>query len=749
MHRARARLSFSRLRVSTSLGALLLASSVALVPAFGQTAPTPPSKDKAKLPKTLTVAPPSKPGHKPEAKATAKSSTSTAKRTIDTTSKKPPAAAALGYADPRPTGSIAQAMPSFGGNLGGLQQAVSLVEKGDANGALDAADRLSDPGQQALVRWLALRVTARGVGFDRAQAILRAHPTLPTPTVLRRRLEYLLYAENRDPGTIRSFFAEQPPISGEGKIAFARALFATGERNAGTAWLRDAWREDALSEDTEATVMQEFGGLLTRDDHKYRADKQLYNEDADRGLRAATRAGSDVVALAKARIALFSKSGDPAALLNAVPMSLRSDPAYLYTQAKILRRAGNDAGAAAVLARAPKDPALLVDPDEWWTERRLVARELLDLGDARTAYMVARDAAPPENDHMRSEAQFTAGWIALRFLNDPRTAQQHFARIPEGQTHPATISRGFYWQGRALEAIGSTGQARAQYEVAAAYGTTYYGQLARARIGKPLVGVRSAPMAGPVQRVTFSRDEGVQIFKLLEQSGRRDLAIALASDLSERLPDEAMLGLLGDTAQSFGDARAMVVIGKNALNRGIPLEAVAYPVIGIPNYRPIGPEIDKALIYAIARQESMFNASVVSRAGATGLMQVMPATGRTIARREGVAFDPSQLHADPATNVRFGAAELRSLLENYQDNYVLTFAAYNAGRGSVAKWIAQYGDPRDPNVDPIDWVERIPFSETRNYVQRVMENAQVYKARFGNHSRLQIEADLRGTRDMN
>lgn len=167
MHRARARLSFSRLRVSTSLGALLLASSVALVPAFGQTAPTPPSKDKAKLPKTLTVAPPSKPGHKPEAKATAKSSTSTAKRTIDTTSKKPPAAAALGYADPRPTGSIAQAMPSFGGNLGGLQQAVSLVEKGDANGALDAADRLSDPGQQALVRWLALRVTACGVGFDR------------------------------------------------------------------------------------------------------------------------------------------------------------------------------------------------------------------------------------------------------------------------------------------------------------------------------------------------------------------------------------------------------------------------------------------------------------------------------------------------------------------------------------------------------------------------------------------------------
>ncbi|HSI39598.1 MAG TPA: transglycosylase SLT domain-containing protein [Xanthobacteraceae bacterium] len=656
-------------------------------------------------------------------------------------------ASAKPAADPKPTGSVTPAAPMLSGALGELQRAVQMVDSGDSAGALSAADSLRDPGARALVRWLALRVTARGVGFDRAVAIVREHPTLPTPVVLRRRLEYLLYAENRDPATITAFFGEQRPLSGEGKVALARALFANGDRTGGTAWLRDAWREDALMEETESTVMVEFGGLLTRADHKYRADKLLYAEDATRGLRAAQRAGDDVAALARARIAAFTKSGDPAKLLSAVPLGLRSDPAFIYTQAKVARRGGDDATAARLLSSAPKDASKLVDPDEWWIERRLVSRELLDLGDARSAYKLAADSVPPEEEHKRADQQFTAGWIALRFLGDARTAQQHFARVVEGQTHPATLARGYYWQGRAAEALGNTGAARAQYEAAARYATAYYGQIARSRLGRPEVLVHGAPTANPIQRAAFNANEGVQIFKLLPQIGKRDLTIALASDLAERLPDAASLGLLADSAGSRGDARAMVVIGRTALSRGIPLEAEAYPTIGIPNFRPIGPEVDRALVYAIARQESMFNPIVVSRAGATGLMQVMPATGRTIAKRTGAAFDPGRLSTDPTMNVQFGAAELGDLLGNYDGNYILTFAAYNAGRGSVAKWIAQYGDPRDASVDPIDWAERIPFSETRNYVQRVMENAQVYKARFNNsRSTMQIEADLRGTR---
>ncbi|MCS0497031.1 transglycosylase SLT domain-containing protein [Ancylobacter sp. MQZ15Z-1] len=653
--------------------------------------------------------------------------------------------AALEAAEAEADGDAALPAPKLSGAVGDLQQAVSLVENGQTGDALDMADRMRDPGSQALVRWLALRVTPRDVGFDRAAAILNAHPTLPTPIVLRRRMEYLLYAENKDPRTILTFFAEQRPYSGEGKIALARALFAAGDRAAGTAWLRDAWREDPLSSDIESTVMVEFGGVLTRADHKYRADKQLYAEDADRGMRAAKRAGDDVVALAKARIALFSRGGDPAKLLAAVPSSMRSDPAYIYTAAKIQRRAGNDEAAARLLSSAPKDPNLLVDTDEWWIERRLVSRELLDAGDPRTAYRVASDTVAPENEHKRADAQFTAGWIALRFLKDPRTALQHFSRVGENQSHPATVARGYYWQGRALEAMGSTAKARAEYEAAAGYDTAYYGQLARARLGIPNVQVHAAPPANVIQRAAFNADEGVMIFRLLQKLDRSNLAVTLAYDLAERLPDAGQLGMLANLAKADGDARIMTTIGKVSLGRGFALEAEAYPTMGIPKYQPIAPEVDRALVYAVARQESMFNATVRSHAGATGLMQVMPATGRTIARRNGVKFNPSQLN-NPTVNVQFGAAELRSLLDSYQNNYVLTFAGYNAGRGNVAKWIAAYGDPRDPDVDPIDWVERIPYSETRNYVQRVMENAQVYKALFGSRGKLQIEADLRGTR---
>jgi soluble lytic murein transglycosylase len=175
----------------------------------------------------------------------------------------------------------------------------------------------------------------------------------------------------------------------------------------------------------------------------------------------------------------------------------------------------------------------------------------------------------------------------------------------------------------------------------------------------------------------------------------------------------------------------------------MPFDHYAYPVIGIPPYKDFGPEVEKAIVFAIARQESAFNPSVVSPAQAYGLMQVTPSAGKYVAKRHGATFDLARLKSDPAYNAAFGAAELGGLIEDYRGSYIMTFAGYNAGRGSVRKWIERYGDPRDPKVDAVDWVEQIPFSETRNYVQRIMENVQVYRARFGGGSKLLIEADLR------
>jgi len=387
---------------------------------------------------------------------------------------------------------------------------------------------------------------------------------------------------------------------------------------------------------------------------------------------------------------------------------------------------------------APKEPGRLYNLDEWWIERRLLSRKMLDVGEHRTAYLIARDAALPARDIYKTEQEFTAGWIALRFLNDPATAAQHFARIGVGSVNPTALARAGYWQGRAAEAAGRAQEARAAFTRAAEQSTSYYGQLARAKLGLPQIELNGVP-AGRGRGI--ERLEIVRAVQLLYELDEREIAIPIFGDLGENGDPDALVGL-GELTSRYNDARGMLLLGKAALNRGLPFDFYAYPVNGIPPFKSVGPEVEQSIVFAIARQESAFNPSVVSPAQAYGLMQVTPDAGRYVCKRAGIGFDLNRLKTDPVYNAALGAAELGGLLEDYRGSYIMTFAAYNAGRGSVKKWVERYGDPRDPKVDAIDWVEQIPFSETRNYVQRIMENLQVYRARFGGGTRLQIEADL-------
>jgi soluble lytic murein transglycosylase len=234
----------------------------------------------------------------------------------------------------------------------------------------------------------------------------------------------------------------------------------------------------------------------------------------------------------------------------------------------------------------------------------------------------------------------------------------------------------------------------------------------------------------------------VRAIELLYAIDERDLIAGALADLGERSTDAVALAAIAEVAGQRKDARAMLLLGKAALGRGLALEHYAFPIVGIPEYRPIGPAVESAVIYAIARQESTFNPKIISSARAMGLMQVTPSAARYVAKKFGAPYDEKRLLSDQTYNVQLGSAELGELIEDYRGSYILTFVGYNAGRGRVKEWIAKHGDPRDPKVDPIDWVEQIPFSETRNYVQRVLENLQVYRVRFGGGSRLLIEADL-------
>jgi soluble lytic murein transglycosylase len=657
------------------------------------------------------------------------------------TPKAPEQPAARPAPPKKPSAPLAMATTSSTSraDMEALAQVIELVRNHKPVDATQLLASISDPVARKLGEWIILRSDDSGARAERYRAFLSENPGWPTPVFLRRRGEAALWDDKRDDATVLAFFGGEEPLSAKGRFMLARAWLARGDRRGAERLVREAWRGDQFFGDTEETAFAQFGALLNAGDFKARMDMLLYgNDGGDSALRSAKRLGPGYVALAKAKIALNKKGSNVKALLDAVPRELHGDPLYIYSRAQWLRREERFAEAAHLMQNAPRDPARLVNTDEWWIERRLLARKLLDSNDPRTAYVVARDAATPMRGVYKTEHEFTAGWIALRFLNDPATAAKHFARLGVNTVNPTALARAGYWQGRAAEAAGRTQEARAAYEAASAHSTSYYGQLARARLGLPQIALNSVPGRSR----NGERLEVVRAVELLYALDERELAIPMLADMGERADMDALLALC-ELAQRHSDARAMLLVGKAALNRGMPFDHYAYPVTGIPPYKDIGPEVEKAIVFAIARQESAFNPSVVSPANAYGLMQVTAGAGKYVAKKYGTSFDLARLKRDPAYNAAFGAAELGGLIEDYRGSYIMTFAGYNAGRGSVRKWIERYGDPRDPQVDAVDWVEKIPFSETRNYVQRIMENVQVYRARFGGGTRLLIEADLR------
>jgi soluble lytic murein transglycosylase len=643
----------------------------------------------------------------------------------------------------RPSLAVAEAPPGSSADLGAVKQALDLVKHHRSDEAPSIAATLRDPVARSLIEWAVLHSDDTKAGFDRYVAFMATHPSWPNIGMFRRRAEAALWQEHRDPAAVRAFFAEEPPMTPKGRFALGRALLAQGDRAGAQRYVREAWDNDAFSHDLETAALETFRDLLTATDHKARMDARFADEDVDAGLRAAQHLDEGEKAVAKARAAVITKASNAGPLLDAVPREAQRDPGYLFSRIQWLRRANRIAEAVQLLQAVPHDASRLHNLDEWWVERRLLARGLLDLGDPRTAYQVARDAVTPSRENYRGEHEFTAGWIALRFLNEPSLASRHFAHIADGISNPITLARSEFWQGRAAEAVRHHEEARAHYEAAARFPTAYYGQIARAKLGLSEIALRQLPEPSSAQRAMVMNLELVRAIELLYAADARELVIPAVVDLADRLEDIRALSALAELTARHEDARATLLIGKSVLGRGYAFDAYAFPTLGVPHYGSVGPELDRSVVYAIVRQESEFDQRCVSSAHAYGLMQVTPEAGRYVAKRFGVGYDLKRLAADPVYNTQMGAAELGELIQDYRGSYILAFAAYNAGRGRVHEWIERYGDPRSADVDPIDWVERIPFSETRNYVQRVMENLQVYRVRLGKGSHLAIEADLR------
>lgn len=606
-----------------------------------------------------------------------------------------------------------------------LKSGLDALAAGDSPRARGVRNAL--PAQsldQHILAWAIALYGGDKVPSGDITAAAKMLPNWPGTVALRRNSERALYRENPAPDIVIRAFDGSQPQTFEGVMVLARAYVASGNIKAARSVLSPFWRTAILEARDEAALIKEFGSLIPATDHRFRMERMFYADRANSALRVAGLAGAQQLAEAWAAADKGDKNAPK--LLKAVPAMQRS-AGYFFAQAEYLRKQEDFAGAAAIVMQAPTDRDALVDPDAWWVERRVLSRELVDQGDMKTAYkIVATHAA--ESAANAADAEFHAGWYALRGLNDPKTAASHFARIADLAQGPMTLSRAYYWLGRAAE-VGGPGNAKDYFARAAAYGTTFYGQLAAERVSRQALNI-AYPLPSAADRQNFAGREAVSAIKRLQEAGYDRYAETLYRDLAGQLTSPGELALLAVLAEKQGNHFMALKIGKIAGARGIDVGALSHPLGVIPDSADISGS-GKALAYAIARQESEFNIGAVSSAGARGLLQLMPGTARQLAKKAGLQFSQTRLTTDAGYNATLGSAFLGEQLDRFNGSYVLTFAGYNAGPNRASQWVARYGDPRGKDIDAVvDWIERIPYTETRSYVQRVMENYEVYKMRI-------------------
>lgn len=633
-------------------------------------------------------------------------------------------------------------------DIAALEDAFAEADRQNWPEAMRHAKRIGDPVAATLVRWIRLVAQDSGATLAEIVAFQERYADWPRQVLLSRRAEEALLAYPMSGEDVLNWFATHPPVTGEGKIRFGQALIVAGRKEEGRGWIQRAWVEDDFSATRQKEIIANFRPHLTRSTHKARLDRLLWDGRTRDAKLTTALAGADAHALADARIELMNGSNEATGALSRVPARLKNDPGLLFDRVRYERRRGNDEAALPLILTAPNKPHATVAADAWWIERRIAARKALVDGQYKEAYRIVSAHGLKRGTDF-ADAEFMSGWISLQYLNDANTALVHFTRLRDGVSTPISKARAEYWRGRAASVLGDKRTAMLSYKQAAAFPTTFYGQLGAAALagmngGTARLHLAKDPRPTGKDKANFDKLDLVHAAHILHDFDRDSQMWSFVLHLADILQDPAQVAALSDLALAFGDPKLSLRVAKNAAQRNIVLAQRAYPTALMPHFPEKGPRVEKALVYGLSRQESEFDGAVVSSAGARGLMQLMPATAKRVARQISVPYSPSRLTTDPAYNAMLGAAHLGDLIENYSGSYIMSVAAYNAGATRVGEWTDKFGNPRSTAVDPIDWIENIPFSETRNYVQRVMENLEVYRSRLsGNAERVRLAEDLR------
>ncbi|WP_293375161.1 lytic transglycosylase domain-containing protein [Phenylobacterium sp.] len=622
-------------------------------------------------------------------------------------------------------------------DAGLLRQAIEAARRANVNGARDAIAQIGDPLARKTATWVLVDCDADAVGFyevDKARTELAGWPRAPRRQAAAERL---IETSGKTPQQTLDWFAGSEPATAQGAMALAAAYRGLGRTADATALIKHWWRDKSFEADTQRTMLARFGDALTADDHAHRADVLLYGSQGPAAREMIPLLAADQQEAARARLALRAEARDASELTAALPSELAQSPGVAFERAAFMRRKGMDVLALGQLPYFPHEVTSADQGDRIWDERKHLMLAAIHDGDARAAYMAVADTGLTSGSS-GADAEFAAGWIALCKLHEPAKAAQHFAALEKIGTSPVTRGRAFYWEGRAADARGDKAAADAFYGQAAQYSTTFYGMLASEKIGRRLT-LASDPIITPQARSAFEDSDPIAATRLLYDYGERDLYkvfVLNLDDIQTTVEDEAQLV---DLARGYGDMELSMKVARAAAQHGFILPQRAYPMREAPD----GGAAEPALVLAITRQESSFDPNVRSGVGARGMMQLMPSTAKILAKRIGVSYSPSQLD-EPEYNMRLGASFLGQLVSQFSGSYVMAAAGYNAGPGRPTQWTQFCGDPRGGSTDPVDYIECIPFSETRNYVMRVMENMQVYRAKLaGGSIPITLSSDLK------
>jgi soluble lytic murein transglycosylase len=603
--------------------------------------------------------------------------------------------------------------------------AFAAVRAGDWGDASAKAQQAQDTLLGKAIRFLDMSRAGSSWRFGDIAEFVISNPDWPNLTLLRERAEETISTASDDEAG--RWFVRFPPVTAVGRLREADYLLAHGQTDRAVAEIREVWASTDFNVFDEKSILQRYSHYLRPADDARRLDRLVWDDKEEAAHRMLPRVDAGHRAEALARLALANVSKSAEKLVSKVPANLQKEAGFLFERMRWRRRKEMYDAAIEVLDHAPKD---LVRPQLWWAERETLARHALQDGNISLAYRLAARHGMTSGTNY-AEAEFLAGWISLRYLRDAKAAYEHFLHLYSEVSRPISLARGGYWAGRAAQELGYGELAASWYAGAAQYLATYYGQLAAAQIGADgKAAVLEDPRPTAQETAAFEQKELVRIARGLADAEAADFATPFVLRLSDLAKTPGEHALVAALSGEITRPDLAVAAARRASYAGVTLLALGYPLTSVPS----GGSVEGPLVLAMARQESGFDQNAVSSAGARGILQLMPATAKRVAKDLQIPFSQQRLLSDPQYNLTLGRGYLEDMLDHYGGSYVLGVAAYNAGPARVSQWVHDMGDPRAKEVDVIDWVEGIPFRETRTYVQRVLENLQVYRLRLGDRN---------------